>query len=223
MRLPRLLWADLKFLWRYGFGGLYALFTLLYLLLLAALPAGVRGTVCALLIFSDPAIMGLFFMGALLLLERSQRVLPALAVSPAAPWEYALSKALSLALVGTLVGGILAVFGGTGHLLATLCAVLLGALLFSFVGLIAAFYSGSLNQFLLLTVGAELLLCVPGMLSVFGWLPRWLFWHPGALVLAGMSGDSLALLLLIPWCALAFWLAERTAGCKMTDLGGVRL
>lgn len=223
MRLTRLLWADLKFLWRYGFGGLYALFTLLYLLLLSAVPASVRVSVCTLLIFSDPAVMGLFFMGALLLLERSQRVLPALAASPAAPWEYALSKALSLALVGTLVGGILAVFGAAGHLLSTLCAVLLGALFFSFAGLIAAFYSSSLNQFLLLTVAAELLLCVPGMLSVFGWLPRWLFWHPGALIVAGMGGDIPAILLLLPWCALAFWLAARTAGCKMTDLGGVKL
>lgn len=223
MRLPRLLLADLRFLWRYGFGGLYALFTLLYLLLLAAVPAGVRETAGTLLIFSDPAVMGLFFMGALLLLERSQRVLPAMAVSPAAPWEYALSKALSLALVGTAVGGVLAFFSGGGHLLHTLCAVALGALFFSFVGLIAAFYSGSLNQFLLLSVGAELLLCVPGVLLVFGWLPRWLFWHPGALVVAGMGGDALALLLLLPWCILAFWLAARTAAQKMVDLGGVKL
>lgn len=223
MRLPRLLLADLHFLWRYGFGGLYALFTLLYLLLLSAVPIGAKETVGTLLIFSDPAVMGLFFMGALLLLERSQRVLPALAVSPAAPWEYTLSKALSLALVGTAVGGILAVFSGGGHLLYTLCAVLLGALFFSFVGLIAAFHSGSLNQFLLLSVAAELLLCVPGILLAFGWLPRWLFWHPGTLVVAGMGGDISALILLLPWCALAFWLAERTAKRKMVDLGGIKL
>lgn len=223
MTLPALLKADLKFLWRYGFGALYALFTALYVLLLSALPESVRGTACTLLIFSDPAVMGLFFMGALLLLERSQRVLPAIAVSPAAPWEYALSKALSLTLVGTAVGGVLAVVGGGGKLLYTLCAVLLGALFFSLMGLVAAFYSGSLNQFLMLSVAAELLLCVPGVLLVFGWLPRWLSWHPGALVVAGMGGDALALLLLLPWCGAAFWLAERTAKRKLVDLGGVKL
>lgn len=60
--------------------------------------------------------MGLFFMGAIVLLEKSQRVNCALAVSPARDCEYMLAKLFSLAVIGLLVGGILAIAGGIAWL-----------------------------------------------------------------------------------------------------------
>ena len=223
MRLLALLRADLRFLVRYGFLALYALFTALYLLVLGACPPSIRETVRVFLIFTDPAAMGLFFMGALLLLERSQRVLPALAASPAAPWQYVCSKALSLALVGTLVGAVLSVPGPGELLLPRVLTLLPGAFFFSLLGMTAAFYSGSLNVFILLSAGMELLFCLPGLLAFFDLLPGWLLWLPGALVMEGLRGAWAAALLLLPWAGAALVLAERIAGRKMTELGGIKL
>ncbi|MFR1297115.1 MAG: hypothetical protein ACLSBH_17740 [Coprobacillus cateniformis] len=49
---------------------------------LVILPETWQETVASLMIYSDPAAMGLFFMGAIVLFEKSQRVLNSLAVSP---------------------------------------------------------------------------------------------------------------------------------------------
>ena len=62
MRLLRLLAGDIRFQAVYGFWFLYSILTLLYLLLLSVLPGEWREAAAAVLIFSDPAAMGLFFM-----------------------------------------------------------------------------------------------------------------------------------------------------------------
>ncbi|MEA4823599.1 MAG: hypothetical protein VB111_05720 [Clostridiaceae bacterium] len=70
MRLVHLTAGDIRFQWKYGFYILYAIFTAFYLLVLAAVPNSIRRTVATVLIFTDPAAMGLFFMGAIILLEK---------------------------------------------------------------------------------------------------------------------------------------------------------
>ncbi|MCI2046838.1 MAG: ABC transporter permease, partial [Faecalibacterium sp.] len=69
MRKKNLIRGDLRFLAGSGIALVYGIFTLLYVLLLAAIPAGqARRVTAAILVYTDPAAMGLFFMGAFLLL-----------------------------------------------------------------------------------------------------------------------------------------------------------
>ena len=82
MRLRQLLLWELKFQARYGIHFLYGFLTALYAAVLVSLPSFWQKNAAALLIFSDPAAMGLFFMGAIILLEKSQRVTAGFAVSP---------------------------------------------------------------------------------------------------------------------------------------------
>lgn len=116
MRIVCLLKGDIRQQWKYGFYGLYLILTLIYAGVLSILPSNWKVTGTALIIFSDPAALGLFFMGAVILLERSQRVLESLAVSPVRPEEYIVSKALSLALISTLAAAVLGVVGGSPSL-----------------------------------------------------------------------------------------------------------
>ena len=88
MRLLHLIFWDICFQIKYGIYMIYAILTVLYLVLLGALPPAWRTGTAVILIFSDPAAMGLFFMGAVILLEKSQRVVNALAVSPVTVREY---------------------------------------------------------------------------------------------------------------------------------------
>ena len=72
MRLRSLILWDIRFQARYGFYFLYAVLTAIYVAVLSAVPEGGREKATAILIFSDPASMGLFFMGAIVLLEKSR-------------------------------------------------------------------------------------------------------------------------------------------------------
>ena len=109
MRIIHLIKGDIVFQIKYGFYFLYVVFTVLYAFVLVILPETWQETVASLMIYSDPAAMGLFFMGAIVLFEKSQRVLNSLAVSPIHISEYILSKIISLALISEIVAMILAV------------------------------------------------------------------------------------------------------------------
>lgn len=82
MRFMSLLKWDMRFQARYGFYLLYGFLTVLYVVLLVSFPPSWKENVAAVLIFSDPAAMGLFFMGAVVLFEKNQRVTSFFAVSP---------------------------------------------------------------------------------------------------------------------------------------------
>ncbi len=224
MRLWRLTAGDIRFQWKYGFYLLYAIFTAVYLLALSAVPEGARRTVATVMIYTDPAAMGLFFMGAIILLEKSQRVNSALAVSPTRDWEYMLSKLLSLALIGLLAGGILAVAGGIVKLPLCLAAIVLSSFLCSACGLIAAERSRSLNQFVLLAVPFELMLCLPPALLLFGYDCPWLMLHPGVAAVWLIYGDApsaaLCLMSLVLWCIPALLLCRKSIERYFAQAGG---
>lgn len=104
MRIINLIKGDIRFQFKYGFYFVYAVFTAVYLSLIFVMPQSWREKAAAIMIFSDPAAMGLFFMGAIVLLEKSERILNSLAVSPVKTGEYILSKVISLLFISVLVG-----------------------------------------------------------------------------------------------------------------------
>lgn len=224
MRLWQLTFGDIRFQWKYGFYLLYAIFTAVYLLTLSAVPESARRTVATVMIYTDPAAMGLFFMGAIILLEKSQRVNSALAVSPTRDWEYMLSKLLSLALIGLLVGGILAAAGGIMKMPQCLAAITLSSFLCSACGLIAAERSRSLNQFVLLAVPFELILCLPPVLLLFGYSNPWLMLHPGVAAVWLIYGDAPSIPLcftsLVLWCIPALLFCRKSIRRYFQEAGG---
>ena len=71
MRLGRLICGDIHFQWKYGFYFIYFILTVLYVCGIAALTGHWKTDIASIMIYSDPAAMGLFFMGAIVLLENS--------------------------------------------------------------------------------------------------------------------------------------------------------
>ena len=204
MRLLRLFAGDIRFQAVYGFWFLYGILTLLYLLLLSVLPGEWREAAAAMLIFSDPAAMGLFFMGACILLEKSQRVLQVIAVSPVTVREYMLSKAASFAGISRVVAAVLAIGAGygPGRLPLVLAGTLYGSLLFSLLGMAAASGINSINQYLFITVPIEMILFIP---LIFFFLGREgiLAFFPTVICMKMLLG--------IPQNGAAVWLAGGTA------------
>lgn len=177
MRISALIREDIRLQLRHGFYALYTILTIFYILLLSAVPAAWNHTVAAFAIFFDPATMGLFFMGAMMLFERNQRIHQALAVSPVSPNEYICGKLSSFGLISLLVAAVLALCSHSS-LFPVLAGTLLASFMFTLLGIIAASHIKSLNQFLLLSVPLESICYIPLLAYLLGYMQKSLSLFP---------------------------------------------
>lgn len=226
MRLKNLFFWDMRFQGRYGFYFLYGFLTVLYMILLISLPGTWKTTAASILIFSDPAAMGLFFMGAIVLLEKSQRVTSYFAISPLRAFEYVLSKVLSLSLIGLLVAAVLAVTAGCNAFFQVLIGTFLSSAFFTLLGLIIATKIRSLNQFLIATVPIEMITFVPAILHLTGITPAFCGIYPANVcmdLVAGRVFSGIGLILTVAIIVLLFLAASRCVRKMWQEQGGVKL
>jgi fluoroquinolone transport system permease protein len=87
---------DLRLQYRYGIYAAYAVVVALYVVELLLLRGVLPSWVPALIVFTDPAAVSFFFLGALLMLERAEGVRAALAASPVSASDYLLGKVVTL-------------------------------------------------------------------------------------------------------------------------------
>lgn len=189
MRLRTLTAWDMRFQAKYGFYMLYGILTAIYLVVLLAMPTTWREKTAAILIFSDPAAMGLFFMGAIVLLEKSQKIPCAFAVSPVIATEYITAKVISLCAISLIVAAMLATAAQVSDLLFVLIGTALSGAIFTLLGIIIATKITSLNQFILWTVPIEIIGFVPAILHLFGLSPAFMRYYPINLCMDLVSGN----------------------------------
>ena len=227
MRLKGLLLGDIKFQIKYGIYFLYVAITVIYLVILSFVPSSVKKVTASIIIFTDPAVLGLFFMGAIVLLEKSQRVLPSLAISPVKLWEYIISKVLSLAVISTVVGFVIGSAGGTHNLLFVVVGTFLGSIFFSVVGMLLAAKSNSLNGFIIMTIPVMLVLMLPALVEIFGFKYPLFDFHVGNIILRLIDGNTKDLFVMssvfIIWFVGLYCLAVSSIGKMLKELGGVKL
>lgn len=225
MRFRRLFLWDLRFQARYGFYLLYGFLTLLYAALLFSLPPSWREKAAAILIFSDPAAMGLFFMGAIVLLEKSQQVPSFFSVSPLREYEYVCSKVLSLSVIAMLTAMVLAAAAKCKSLPLVLIGTFLSNLLFALAGIIVAAKITSLNQFILATLPVEVLAFMPAILHLFGVTPVFFRIYPTNFCMDLIAGRAFSVTGLFFTLVLIFFLyfaASRCVGEMWQGKGGVK-
>ncbi len=227
MRLVALLRGDVRFQFKYGFYFIYLVFSLLYIGLLSAFPEPWRVKAAVLMIFTDPAALGLFFMGAIVLYEKSERVMDSLAVAPVKISDYVLAKLISIGIISTAVAVAIGLFGRVvTHPLLFVAGVFLCSCLFSSMGLIVASRARTLNGFILSTIPLQLLNNLPAIAYLFGWNPAWLLLHPGVStieILLGGRFSLAALPILMAWTVLSVTLTCRAVKRAFKALGGVKL
>jgi fluoroquinolone transport system permease protein len=114
MRLLYAVWADIRFQFKQGFYLVYVLITVMYLIILSFLPKDILSVGLPLVVFSDPSVLGLFFIGGIIMLEKMQGILSVLVVSPLRTIEYILSKVISLAFVSVLAAFAITGFSNYG-------------------------------------------------------------------------------------------------------------
>lgn len=99
---------DLRLQQRYGihYAALYV--AALWLIIAFLLPDAWRAPVLPYILFMDVAIFGIFFLPALRFLERDERTLPALRVSPLGSSRYLLARGTALLLPSLAIGLVVA-------------------------------------------------------------------------------------------------------------------
>lgn len=226
MRLRNLILGDMRFQKKCGFYFLYTVLTIFYVILILSLPALWKEKVIDILIFSDPAAMGLFFMGAIVLLEKSQRVPWAYAVSPIRPIEYILAKVISLGAIALVVAAILAFAAGEKQILLILLGTALASIVFTLLGIIVATKISSLNQFILFTVPIEILGFVPAVLSLFPIMPKVFEIYPSNVcmtLLRGKMPHPLGMVFLLLLILILGKVTEHSVKNMFSHMGGVKL
>jgi fluoroquinolone transport system permease protein len=227
MRLRNLILGDIRFQYKYGFYFVYIILTIIYICLLNLIPSVWRVNGAAIMIYSDPAAMGLFYMGAIVLLEKSQRVINSLAVSPVKISEYILSKVLSLGVISTFVGLFIATSIHMEHLILVGIGTFLGSVLFSLLGLILAANIISLNQFILATVPVEIICFVPPIAYLIGYQNYFLLFHPGTIIIRMINGETTyfipLLFLLFVWILILYYVTYQVIKIMFQRVGGVKL
>lgn len=226
MRLKNLCLLDMRFQAKYGFYFLYAVLTVIYITVLFAIPENWREKAAAILIFSDPASMGLFFMGAIVLLEKSQHTPCALAVSPVRALEYVAAKVGSLSAISLIVAVVLASAAGVDNLHIVLSGTLISSVMFTLSGIVIATKIASLNQFILWTVPVEIICFVPAILHLFHMTPAWCGYYPINACMDMVSGhfpSAMGFLGVMTMVVILF-VYSRFCVLKMWDsMGGVKL
>ncbi len=178
---------DMRYQAKYGFYLLYVLISALYVGVLMACPKEYRGVVASVIVLTDPAMLGTFFIGGIWLLEKSEGLHRFYLIAPLRGFEYIGAKAVSLAVISTLAADaiVLAAFGVSANYLLLSAAILLGSATFTTIGLWVASFSKSLNHYMLLAVPLETFIALPPVLAAFG------ITHPALNALPGMAAWQL--------------------------------
>jgi fluoroquinolone transport system permease protein len=227
MRMKNLFVGDVRFQFKYGFYFVYTIFTFIYASLIYVFPHSWKVKAATIMIFSDPAAMGLFFMGAIVLLEKSERVLNSIAVSPVGADEYILSKVISIGFISTVVGLMIAFVADIRNIPMVAFGIFMGSAFFTLVGLIIASNIKSLNQFIVSTVPIEIICFLPPIFYLFGYEKTFMLIHPGCILVRFISGNSDYLLMLtfilLIWIAAAYLIAYKNIKRMLQQTGGAKL
>lgn len=97
-----LLKYNIKLQYRHGFYFAYAFISATFILILKLLSPTVSQRILPFFIISDPTMLGFFFVGALILLEKDENVLTAIAVTPLSGKGYLIYRVASTFILSFL-------------------------------------------------------------------------------------------------------------------------
>ena len=126
----------------------------------------------AIVLFADPAIIGLAFTGAFILMERDGKTLSALGVTPLQGWVYVSGKVFSFALLGTLAGAAIAMAATLGQLNYPLMgfSLIMTNITAALIGFALVARANSVNAFLVNLSVTMVILTIP-LLGFFDLVP----------------------------------------------------
>ncbi|MFZ7102880.1 MAG: ABC transporter permease [Peptococcaceae bacterium] len=176
-RLAAAIRNDIYLQIRYGFYGVYLIVTVVYILLLKNIPDYFLSLALPFIIFSDPAFLGFYFIGGLVLLEKGENVLEYLVSTPLREREYIFAKIVSLTILALLASLAVAFFTAAGHFKVWLlvAGVLLSSVFYTAIGFIAVARFRTVNEYLMSSLVYMTVLSLP-LLDFFRLYQSWFFY-----------------------------------------------
>ena len=231
MRFLSAIVNDMRFQAKYGFYLIYALISALYIAALLFCPLAYRKMAASVIILTDPAMLGVFFIGGIWLLEKREGLHGFWLISPLRPMEYILPKAISLGIISTLAAGLIATLGLQGAVRYPLlfAGVFFGSMVFTIIGLLLATYARSVNQYMVIVTPPIVLLTVPAVLAAFGIscpffevLPCTAMWRLIAVSLDIDATSTLRLCAVLAlWLGAVLYMANKRIPAAMQISGGL--
>lgn len=168
-RLLKSIYVDIFMQMKYGFYTVYGVVSILYIVILKQLPHKALMISLPLIIFSDPGLLGFYFISGLVLFEKGENILEYLIVTPLRSHEYLISKMISLTIL-SLVTSIIISFLSYGlkfNILLFSVGVILTSLFFILIGFIAVAKFPTINEYLLSSIIYIMVFCIP-VVGYFG-------------------------------------------------------
>jgi len=140
----------------------------LYYLMLEAVPLLNSVEMSTTFLFFDPMLIGIMFVGALVLFEKTENTLQALIVTPLKMNTYFLSKIISLTLLSLVTGTLFLLLtqGLDFNIAFYLPGLILTSVLLILIGFIFVSRCRSLNEYLLMIMLSFVVLFLPPLLHI---------------------------------------------------------
>lgn len=194
-RFATLIALDARLQLRYGIYYAYAVVVAFYVAVLVYLGPWLPPQAAGLIIYSDPAVLGFFFLGALMMLEKAEAARTALAMTPVSAADYVWSKTLTLTAVSVIavaVIGTLAHEGANWPVL--IAATVLTSMQFIGIGVPIALKFRTVTAYLIGSGGLLLPVILPAGLALLDPVPYWAIIIPAVsqlrLVLVGTGANT---------------------------------
>jgi fluoroquinolone transport system permease protein len=177
MRITNAIKADVKFQVKQGFYAVYVIITLIYMLVIYQLPDHMGQIVVPLIIYFDPSIVGFFFIGGIVMLEKAQGVLDYLVVTPLRSKEYLMAKAISLTLLAIVASSVitLVTYRGSVQWILLIVGIGVSSLLFTLYGFFVAAKCKSVNEYFVKMLPYMFFIVLPCFLLLIKTPYSWIF------------------------------------------------
>jgi len=208
-RLLTLIEHDARQQLRFGVYYAYAFVIVFYIVVLTYASPYLPAWMVGFIVFTDPAAVGFFFLGGLMMLERAEMSRTALAITPTSAADYFFAKAATLTLVGLVAAGIIAAVAHQGVRWGIyVLAVALTSITYIGIGVPIALRFKTVTNYLIGSSAFLTPLILPCFLALLDPMPVWAMILPPAaqlkLIFLGLGdGDASLIEFVILWLSLA--------------------
>lgn len=170
---------DARLQARYGIYVAYAFVVFVYVSVLVSAGPYLPGWLSGVIIFSDPAAIGFYFLGALMMLERGEGVRAALAATPVTAGAYLFAKTFTLTVLAMIaVAAICLAARRSVDWPLLVAAVVLTSIQYVGIGVPIALRFRTTTAYLIGSAGFLFPVIAPGFLALIDPTPWWLWWIP---------------------------------------------
>lgn len=158
--------SDIKLTMKQGFFSVYAVVSIIYIVVLNQLNLELASKVLPILVFTDPSVLGLFFIGGIILLEKQEGIINLLSVTPLSITEYLIGKVVALSLISVSASLVICLFtlnkGINWFFL--IIGVVGVSVFFIMFGIIIVSVSKSVNEFFIRMIPGMIVFTIPSTL-----------------------------------------------------------